>query len=162
MATNQPDRPGHKTVKANVYFEYNTYYFHPELTVYHLYLQGFFVRLKWFIKLNYLKRTVWLIWLYITLFKKGSTRAGYSARSLMIFYQVYSCFLYSLWTDLPGWSGREKWGKIWKAARKSCAEKKIGKGSSLCLTFSSLGFFLFRPVRRSLKNLFKTNSQDKS
>ena len=82
------DRPGNSTVKTNVYFEYNTYYFHPELTLYHLCLEGFFVRLKWFIKLNYLKRTVWLIWLCITLFKKGWTRARYSARSLIIFYQV--------------------------------------------------------------------------
>ena len=40
------DRPGHSTVKTNVYFEYNTYYFHPELTLYHLCLEGFFVGLK--------------------------------------------------------------------------------------------------------------------
>ena len=46
MATNQPhplpplvakaaDGPGHCTVRTNVYFEYNTYYFHPELTMYY-------------------------------------------------------------------------------------------------------------------------------
>ena len=40
------DRPGHCPVKTNVYFEYNTYYFHPELTLHHPCLEGFFVRLK--------------------------------------------------------------------------------------------------------------------
>ena len=57
MATKEPhplpppvekaaDRPGHCPVKTNVYFEYNTYYFHPELTLHHPCLEGFFVRLK--------------------------------------------------------------------------------------------------------------------
>lgn len=56
MATNQPqplpppvakaaDRPGHCTLKTNVYFEYNTYYCHPELTLFNPWLEGFFVSL---------------------------------------------------------------------------------------------------------------------